>query len=98
MDPRLAELHLVTHNWIEHPSGHCEDVARLALDMNHFAGGAPLAILALKLAAVECMPPIVDLNNLPDMGRMTARLSSVARTGCSRIRWLERGPARTSTG
>ncbi len=97
MDPRLAELHVATHHRIEHPSGYCDDVARLALDMNNFAGGAPLAILALKLAAVECMPAIVDLNNLPDMGRMTARLSSDEKIGSLPTRRRARRPAQTST-
>jgi hypothetical protein len=51
--------------------------------MNDIAAGAPLDILAAKAAPIECVPAVMDLNLLPDMGRMTERLQSVAARGYS---------------
>jgi hypothetical protein len=45
--------------------------------MNDIAAGAPLDILAAKAAPIECVPAVMDLNLLPDMGRMTERLPSL---------------------
>jgi hypothetical protein len=42
--------------------------------MNDIAAGAPLDILAAKAAPIECVPAVMDLDLLPDMGRMTGRL------------------------
>jgi hypothetical protein len=42
--------------------------------MDDIAAGAPLDILAAKAAPIECVPAIMDLDLLPDMGRMTGRL------------------------
>jgi hypothetical protein len=40
--------------------------------MNDIAAGAPFDILAPKPAPIEGVPAIMDLDLLPDMGRMTA--------------------------
>jgi hypothetical protein len=53
--------------------------------VNDIATGAPLDILAPKVAPIECMPAIMDLDLLPDMGRMTERLLSGAAHGCSPV-------------
>ena len=37
VNPRLTELHSATHDWIEHPSGHHNDVAPLAFNVNDLA-------------------------------------------------------------
>ena len=42
--------------------------------MNDVAAGAVLDILAPKPAPIECVPTIMDLDVLPDMGRMSGRL------------------------
>jgi hypothetical protein len=42
--------------------------------MNGLAASAPLDILALNAAPIESVPAIMDLDLLPDMGRMTRRL------------------------
>jgi hypothetical protein len=47
--------------------------------MSDIAAGAPLDILAPKAAPIECVPAIMDLDLLPDMGRMTGRLPLAAR-------------------
>jgi hypothetical protein len=53
--------------------------------MNDIAAGAPLDILAAKAATIECVPAVMDLNLLPDMGRMTGRLPSAENHGCSPV-------------
>ena len=54
--------------------------------MDDIAAGAPLDILAAKAAPIECVPAIMDLDLLPDMGRMTGRLLSGAARGSSPVR------------
>ncbi|NDA93509.1 MAG: hypothetical protein EBX90_09540, partial [Betaproteobacteria bacterium] len=51
--------------------------------MHHVAGGPVLDVLPQQTAPVERMPAIENLNFLPDMGRMTPTLPSVARITCS---------------
>jgi hypothetical protein len=51
--------------------------------MDDIAAGAPLDILAAKAAPIECVPAIMDLDLLPDMGRMTGRLPLAAKIICS---------------
>ena len=80
VDLRLAQTHSAARDWIEHPRGHHDDVSGIRLDVNQLARGAPLAIVAANSTPVEWMPPILDHNGLPDMGRMTVRLPSAART------------------
>ena len=47
--------------------------------MNDLATSAPLDILASNAASIECVPGIMDLDLLPDMGRMTGRLPLAAK-------------------
>jgi hypothetical protein len=42
--------------------------------MDNFTGCAPLDILPSNPASIQRVPAVMDLNFLPDMGRMTARL------------------------
>jgi hypothetical protein len=53
--------------------------------MNDIAAGAPLDILAAKAAPIECVPAVMDLDLLPDMGRMTGRLPWGAGHGYSPV-------------
>jgi hypothetical protein len=39
--------------------------------VNDIATGAPLDILAANATPIVCVPVIMDLDLLPDMGRMT---------------------------
>ena len=50
--------------------------------MNDIAAGAPLDILAAKAVPIECVRAVMDLDLLPDMGRMTGRLPLAARITC----------------
>jgi len=42
--------------------------------VNNLATGASLDILAPNATAIKCVPAIMDLDLLPDMGRMNGRL------------------------
>lgn len=58
--------------------------------MHHAAAAA---ISNLDATTIQRMPPIMDFNFLPDMGRIDASLSLAARAGCSPIRLPARRPA-----
>jgi hypothetical protein len=82
-DARRAECHSSAGGGIEHPRRHHDHHAGRHLDVNDLAAGALLDILAPNAAPIERVPAIMDLDLVPDMGRMTGRLTSPARTGCS---------------
>ena len=75
IDTGLAEMHLATRNRIEHPRRYRDDVPGTALDVDNLAGRAHLAVETANATPVEWMPPILNHDGLPDMGRMTVRLS-----------------------
>ena len=52
------------------------------LDVKDIATSAPLDILAANAAPIVSVPAIMDLDLLPDMGRMTGRLPLAARITC----------------
>jgi len=72
--PRRSQLHPGTSGGIEHPCRDDHDVAGRHLDMNNLAAGAPLDVLASNSPPIQRMPAVMNLNLLPDMGRMTVRL------------------------
>ncbi len=73
-DARRAECHSRAADRIEHPCRNHDEHAGRYLDVNDLAASAPLNILTSKATPVECVPAIMDLDHLPDMGRMIARL------------------------
>src|SRR6476660_6663302 len=77
--PRRPQLHPGTSGGIEHPCRDDHDVAGRHLDMNNLAAGAPLDVLSSNPPPIQRMPAVMNLNLLPDMGRMTVRLRSAAR-------------------
>jgi hypothetical protein len=54
----------------QHPASDRNDDTVADLYVDELAGGATLAIHTTQPSAVQGMPPIEDLNFLPDMGRM----------------------------
>jgi hypothetical protein len=82
-DARHADLHRSTGNRIQHPCGHHRDYAGRRLDMDKSAGDAPLAVMSPDTTPIEGVPTVIDLNFLPDMGRMTGRLPWAENRGCS---------------
>ena len=71
-DAWCTQLHSGAGGGIEHPCRHHDDDAGRYLDVNDFTAGAPLDILASNTAPIQCVPAVMDLDLLPDMGRMTA--------------------------
>jgi len=75
-DARRAECHSGADRRIEHPCRQPDDQAGRHCDVNNHIAAAPLSKLAPKTAPIKCMPAIIDLNLLPDMGRMAGRSST----------------------
>ena len=65
-----ANLHAGAGGRIQHPGRQHDDHARRRLDVDNPAGGALLTVLPPNTATVEGMPPVMDFDFLPDMGRM----------------------------
>jgi hypothetical protein len=84
-DARCTEFHSSAGGGIQHPCRHHDDHAGRQLDVNNLATGALLDILASNATAIKCVPAIMDLDLLPDMGRMTARLRLAAKIICSLV-------------
>src|SRR5438132_12857974 len=79
---RRTNLHARARGGVQHPGRQDDDHAGRDLDMDHRSGGTLLTVLLSKAPPEERVPAIVDLDFLPDMGRMTARLCFPARTSC----------------
>jgi len=71
---RRAERHCGAGGGIQDPRRGHDDHAGCRLEVNNGSGSALLATLAPDAATIEGVPAIMDLDLLPDMGRMTARL------------------------
>jgi hypothetical protein len=69
-------LHSSAGSRIQHPCRHHDDGPGRQLDVNNLATGALFDILAPNATTIECVPAILDLDLLPDMGRMTGQLPS----------------------
>jgi hypothetical protein len=67
---RLAHLHAGAHRRIQHPSRDYDDDARRRLKLDDVPRSTLLTPDQPDQAAVEWMPTIMDLDELPDMGRM----------------------------
>jgi hypothetical protein len=83
---RCAQRHSGAGGRVEHPRGHDDDHAGRRFDVNELAAGAPLRVLSANTPPIQCVPAVTDLNVLPDMGRMTARLLWAARISYSPVR------------
>jgi hypothetical protein len=80
---RGPERHSGAGGGIQDPCCGHDDDARRRLEVDHGARYTLFAALALDTTPVEGVPAIVDLDFLPDMGRMAGRSPSGARPGCS---------------
>src|SRR3981081_3936018 len=78
---RRTDLHPCTSRPVKHPCRHDNRSARLSFDDDDVSAGALLTVIAPHRTAVECMPPVVNLYFLPDMGRITLRLPIAAPRG-----------------
>ncbi len=66
-----ADLHARTGGRVQHPGRHHHDNAWCRFDMNHIITGPALTVVTAQPAPVKRVPPVVDDDLLPDMGRMT---------------------------
>ncbi len=80
---RGADLHRRTSRQVKHPCRHDDRSARFSFDNGNLNPGALLTIKAPHPTPVEGVPAVMDLNFLPDMGRITLRLLSGAGHGYS---------------
>jgi hypothetical protein len=80
---RRANLHAGAGGQIQHPGCQHNYYAGCRLNVDNPAAGALLAVLLSNTASVEWMPAVMDLDFLPDMGRMNGRLPSGVATGSS---------------
>jgi hypothetical protein len=67
-----TQFHSGAGGGIEHPCRHHDNDTGCHLDVNDFTAGAPLEVLTSNTASVQSVPAVVNLDLLPDMGRMTA--------------------------
>jgi hypothetical protein len=84
-DVRHAERHPSAGGGIQYPRRRHNDHAGRRLEVNNGSGYALLATATPNAAPIECVPAIMDLDLLPDMGRMTGRLLSGAARGSSPV-------------
>jgi hypothetical protein len=68
---RADRCHAGANDRIQHPRGDGRDHARHRLDVNKPTGKALLTVLPPDTAPMERVPAVMNLNFLPDMGRMT---------------------------
>ena len=78
---RRAKRHSSAGGRIQYPRRGHNDHAGGRLEVNNGSGCALLATLTPDAAPIECVPAIMNLDLLPDMGRMTGRLQSIEETG-----------------
>jgi IS66 C-terminal element len=77
-DARIAENQSGACGSIQHPFGNDPNLAVARVDMDHPTAAALLNISYLEATTKQRMPTIVDINFLPDMGRMNGNWPSVA--------------------
>jgi len=82
----LTKLHACANYGIQHPCGDHRDHARTVVHVDNASGAALLAISIEDFPPVKGVPTIVNLQFLPDMGRMSGELPSPQELGAYRPR------------
>ena len=82
-NPGSTQRHACARRRIQHPRCNSRHDTGRDLYVNDDPASALLAVEPPDRAAVQRMPPVVDCDFLPDMGRMSGDWQSAARTGCS---------------
>jgi hypothetical protein len=68
---RADRRHAGAGHGVQHPRGDGRDHAGHRLDVNKPTGKALLTVLPPNTTPMERVPTVMNLNFLPDMGRMT---------------------------
>jgi hypothetical protein len=84
-DTRRTDLQAGAIDGVKLPRRQDRHSAGRQLHVHDITGYAPLALNTTHAPPVQRMPPIMDYDFLPDMGRMTARLPWAASHGCSQV-------------
>ena len=71
-DARSAEAHFSTDTGVDHPVWQYHYCAGRHLDVDNPAARTLFAVLHPQSSTVKRVPSIVNINFLPDMGRMDA--------------------------
>jgi hypothetical protein len=71
-DARSAEAHFSTDTGVDHPVWQYHYCAGRHLDVDNPAARTLFTVLHPQSSAVKRVPTIVNINFLPDMGRMDA--------------------------
>jgi hypothetical protein len=67
---RADRCHTGAGDRVQHPCGDCRDHAGHRFNVNNLAGGALFAVVSPDVTPIERVPPVMNFNFLPDMGRM----------------------------
>ena len=67
---RADRCHTGAGDRIQHPCGDCRDHAGYCLNVNNLPGGALFTVVSPDAAPIERVPPVMNFNFLPDLGRM----------------------------
>ncbi|ESX81704.1 hypothetical protein X756_31280 [Mesorhizobium sp. LSHC412B00] len=94
---RGAQVHRRASHGIDHPGRSGNDMPGRDYEMNDPAVGALFAVLAAKPMSEIRVPTVMDLDLLPNMGRMTPRWR--CRAGLARLHcWIGKSAHRRGTG
>ena len=80
---RRADRHSGAGDRIQHPRRDHRNHAGRRLEIDKAASDALLTAMASNTTPIKGVPAIMDLDLLPDMGRMSGRLRLAARITCS---------------
>ena len=67
---RADRCHTSAGDRVQHPCGDCRDHPGHRLNVNNLPGGALFAVVSPNTAPIERVPPVMNFDFLPDMGRM----------------------------
>jgi hypothetical protein len=70
---RRTKYHPCAGSRIQHPGRHGNHLAWRDLDVNYVTRSALLAVMPTNATPKQRMPPVMDLDFPPDMGRMFGR-------------------------
>ena len=82
---RCADLHGRADDRVQHPRCYDRDYAGRHLNVDDAPRGALLDAALLDWPPVQRMPTVMNLDFLPDMGRMTGQSPWAARIICSAV-------------